>query len=86
MSLTLTLSPQIEKELNEEAAQLGLTLEEYAIQLLTKRGSFSGTPRTGAELVAYWQREGVIGSRSDIENSLSHARNLRSRSERRHRE
>jgi hypothetical protein len=86
MSLTLSLPPQIEEALNVEATQLGLTLEEYAILLLTQRGSFSGTPRTGADLVAYWQREGVIGSRSDIEDSPSYARHLRARSQRRHRE
>ena len=38
-------------------------------------------PKNGAELVAYWQTEGVIGSRSDIENSQEHARKIRRKAE-----
>ena len=86
MSLTLTLPPQVEQELHTEAIQLGLTLEDYAVHLLTGRPLLSGTPQTGAELVAYWKREGVIGGRSDIADSLSYARKLRARSQQRHRE
>jgi hypothetical protein len=29
----------------------------------------SDKPKTGAELVAYWQREGLIGSRPEIDDS-----------------
>lgn len=35
------------------------------------------TPRTGAELVAFWEREGVVGSRADIKDPGGHARGLR---------
>lgn len=38
---------------------------------------------SGAELVAYWRREGVIGSRPDIADSQAHARAARARAERR---
>ncbi len=34
-------------------------------------------PRNGAELVAYWRKEGVVGSRSDIADSVAHAQALR---------
>jgi len=40
-------------------------------------------PRTGAEIVAYWQREGLLGTRPDITDSLEYARALRRRAERR---
>ena len=33
--------------------------------------------QTGAELVASWEREGVIGSRADIADPAAHARHLR---------
>jgi hypothetical protein len=38
-------------------------------------------PRTGAELVAYWQREGVVGFRQDIEDAPAEARRLRQEAE-----
>ncbi|WP_196517701.1 hypothetical protein [Nostoc sp. WHI] len=34
-------------------------------------------PKAGAELVAYWQSEGVINSRPDITDSQAYARKLR---------
>lgn len=46
----------------------------------------SGKLATGAELVAFWQRESVIGSRPDIEDSQAHARAIRERAEHRTRE
>lgn len=41
------------------------------------------SPKTGAEVVAYWQREGVINSRPDITDSQAYARKLRYEAERR---
>jgi hypothetical protein len=46
----------------------------------------SSPPKTGAELVAYWQSEGVINSRPEITDSQSHARRLRHEAETRSRE
>jgi hypothetical protein len=43
-------------------------------------------PRNGAELVAYWQREGVINSRPDISDSQAYARQLRHEAETRTKE
>lgn len=34
-------------------------------------------PQTGAELIAYWQREGIFGSRSEITDSVGYAQALR---------
>jgi hypothetical protein len=39
------------------------------------------TPKTGADLVAQWERDGVIGSRPDIGDSAAHARRLREAAE-----
>src|SRR5947209_20582646 len=38
-------------------------------------------PTNGAELVAYWQRHGLIGSRPDIEDSLEYVRTMRRKAE-----
>src|SRR2546428_12712777 len=40
-------------------------------------------PTTGAEVVAYWERHGPLGTRPDIGASLEHARALRRKAERR---
>jgi putative addiction module component (TIGR02574 family) len=40
-------------------------------------------PRTGAELVAYWEREGLLGTRPDITDPSGHARTLRENAEKR---
>jgi len=42
-------------------------------------------PCTGAELVEYWQREGLLGYRSDIPVAAAHARRVRRRAEGRRR-
>ncbi|WP_197064792.1 NfeD family protein [Leptolyngbya sp. KIOST-1] len=40
-------------------------------------------PKTGAELVAYWEKVGVINSRPDIDDSQEYARRLRDQAEHR---
>lgn len=83
MTLTLELPRDLEHRLTTEASRLGLPLEKYALRLLGVAPQAETHPTTGAELVAYWRREGVIGSRPDIEDSQAHARALRHRAERR---
>ena len=83
MTLTLELSRDLERRLTTEAARLGLPVEQYALRLLGDTAPRAGRPTTGAELVAFWQREGVIGSRPDIPDSQAHARALRRGAERR---
>ena len=80
MSFNLNLPPELENELYHEASQLNLTLSEYIIQILTVR-LIANPPKTGAELVAYWQSEGVINSRPDITDSQAYARQLRHEAE-----
>jgi hypothetical protein len=83
MTLTVDLSHELESELSVEAARLGLPLSEYARRLLSAGRGPGAVPRTGADLLAYWRDEGVIGSRSDIADSQEHARALRREAEKR---
>jgi hypothetical protein len=77
MSLTLELPPELEKELADEAARLRLPLAEYALRLLVVGRISAPKPSNGADLVAYWQREGLVGSRPDIVDAAEYARGLR---------
>jgi len=86
MSITLNLPQDLEDELAREAAHLGLSVADYALRLLvTGRPTFTAL-RTGAEVVAYWQQEGLLGTRPDIADSQAHARAIRSQVEHRARE
>lgn len=86
MTLTLELPGDLERELAAEAARLGLPLSEYALRLLAGTGigfANGAAPQRGDELVAFWQRAGVVGTRADIADPAEHARTLRNRAERR---
>lgn len=76
MSVTLDLPTEIENELLAEAARLGLPLREYILRLLSGMLKPNNKPRTGAELVEYWRSEGLIGTRSDIADSQTRAREI----------
>jgi len=77
MSLVLELPPQLETELAAEAARLHLPLAEYALRLLAAGRVAGPQPRTGAELLAYWQGAGLVGTQPDITDAVAHARELR---------
>jgi hypothetical protein len=85
MSLVLELPPDLEAELAAEAARLNLTLPEYALRLLAAGRVVGPQPRTGAELLAYWQGARLVGTRSDITDAAAYARKLRQRAEKRER-
>lgn len=51
------------------------------LEQVLKKQVLKNPPRNGAELVAYWQREGVINSRPDITDSQAYARQLRHEAE-----
>jgi hypothetical protein len=86
MSLVLDLPEELAASLETEAARLGLSLSDYAVRLLTSASLHPSQVRTGADLVAYWQAEGVVGTRPEIADSQAHARSIRKRAERRTRE
>lgn len=83
MTQTLDLPKEWESDLVSEAKQLGRSLPYYTLRLLFARPALKAAPKNGAELVAYWQNAGVIGMRSDIDDSQQHVRTLRARDERR---
>lgn len=84
MTLTLDLPKKLERELSVEAARLGIPIEKYALRLLSGKRPRGQNPGSGSELVEYWRREGVIGSRPDIIDSAAHARQIRRQAEKRH--
>jgi hypothetical protein len=85
MTITLDLPADLENALSTEATQLNLPLSEYILHILSVRQVLNNPPKTGAELVAYWQNAGLINSRSDISDSQAYARNLRQEAETRER-
>ncbi|MEH2308512.1 hypothetical protein [Nostoc sp.] len=86
MSINLDLPPDLENELFTEASRLNLPLSEYILRILAVRQVLANPPKTGAELVAYWQSEGVINSRPDLTDSQAYARKLRHEAQTRERE
>ncbi|WP_414516237.1 hypothetical protein [Nostoc sp. PCC 9305] len=86
MSINLDLPPELENELSTEASRLNLPISEYILRILSVRQVLANPPKTGAELVAYWQSEGVINSRPDITDSQAYARKLRQEAQTRERE
>ena len=88
MTIILDLPNELERKLSEAAARRGMPLTDYAIQVLAadRDQSSDAQPMTGAELVAYWEREGIIGSRPDIEDAVKFARELRERTQNRSRD
>jgi hypothetical protein len=83
MSLTLDLPSDLVTALETEAADHRLPLSEYVVRLLADGRGEKPQPQTGAELVEYWKREGLVGTRSEITDSAEHARLVRGESTRR---
>ena len=83
MSKTVELPDDLADALSGEAAKAGMSLSEYAVRLLATVHPPAENVRTGADLVAYWQAEGVIGSCPDLPDSQEYARQLRDRAQRR---
>ncbi len=84
MTLILNLTPEQESRIGEKAARLGLKVQEYVERLLDSDEPLKQMPRTGAEAVDYWEKEGVLGiwgDRTDIPDSPEFSRELRRRAE-----
>ena len=81
MSIRLDLPPELENELLTEASRLNLPLTDHILQVLSTRPVLNNPPKTGAELVAYWQSAGAINSKPEISDSQAHARHLRHEAE-----
>ncbi len=85
MSLVVELPVELEAELESEASQAGLSLPDYVVRLVQRGRVASPAPQNGADLLAYWQREGLVGNRKDIVDAVAHARALRQQAETRER-
>lgn len=86
MTFILELPIDLERDLEIAAASAGLPLAGYALQILAANlipATDEAPPRNGADLLAYWEREGLLGSRTDIEDPAEYARELRERTQRR---
>lgn len=81
MDISLNLPSELEAELSTEATELKLPLSEYILRILSLRPFLPNPPRNGAELVAYWESIGVMGSRHDITDSQDYAQELRYQAE-----
>jgi hypothetical protein len=86
MSITLDIPEGLASELTAEAERLGLPLSDYVVTLLATGRTTESLPKTGAELVAFWQEQGVVGTRPEISDSQAHARAVRQQAEQRARD
>lgn len=77
MTITLELPQELEQELSLEAEKINLSLSEYILHLLSARQVLNNPLKTGAELVNYWQNEGLISSLLEIKDSQEYARKIR---------
>ncbi|MBX9580008.1 MAG: hypothetical protein K2X87_06830 [Gemmataceae bacterium] len=85
MTLTLELDAELAEVLAEEAARKKMSLPDYAVYLLTITVPPPPPLKTGADVVAYWESEGLIGSRPDITDPEAHSQVMRAKSNGRHR-
>lgn len=83
MTIILELPQELEQELSIEAEKINLSLPEYIRHLITVRQVLNNPPKTGEELVNYWQKEGLINCRPDIKDSQEYARQIRYEAEHR---
>ena len=83
MTISLDLPQKLVDELSDEAARRGLSLSEYASQVLSAGWEERFPLKTGADLVAYWRSEGLVGTRPEIEDSQAFSREIRRAAERR---
>lgn len=82
MSQTIELPDDLADALTVEAERAGLSLPDYAARLLATPQVPAGVT-TGADLVAYWRAEGLIGDGTDVPDSPALARQLRDAAQRR---
>jgi hypothetical protein len=86
MTLTLNLPATMETRLREAADRLGVTPDEFALKAIETALPDRRAAMTGADLIARWESEGVLGiwaDRRDIPDSPEYARELRHLAERR---
>jgi hypothetical protein len=83
MPQTVELPDDLVEALSDEASRLGLSLPDYAVCVLRSAHPSPASVRSGADLVAFWRAEALVGSRPDIADSQAQARSLRDQAQRR---
>jgi hypothetical protein len=83
MSITLDIPEGLVTEPETEAQRHGLPLSDYLVALLATGRAAKSAVKSGAELVAYWREEGIVGCRPDIADSQAHANEVRRQAEQR---
>ena len=83
MPQTVELPDVLADALTDEASRLGLSLPDCAVRILSSARPSAASVRSGADLVAFWRAEGLVGSRPDIADSQSESRSLRDQAQRR---
>ena len=63
--MQITLSPELEVKLFEEAARRGLDPAGYVESLVIDQLSFVAANRASIELIRKWQREGTVAADPD---------------------
>ncbi len=87
MTIILELPPEVEAQLKEEAAKCAAPVEQYTLSLI--KNSLPPRPpmpelKTGADVIAYWKSQGLIGdwaNREDVGEGDAYARELRRQAE-----
>ena len=82
MSLVIELPASLEAELTAESERLGVSISEVVVKRINGKPFerlLESKPRTGAECMAIWDREGVMGIRKDIVDPPSYVREMRDR-------
>ena len=85
MSLVIELPPELERRARAEANRNGTTPEETVCSSLDGILPPDPLPQTGAEVIEFWKKEGLMGiwaDRTDIPDSPEYARQLRRMAER----
>jgi hypothetical protein len=82
MTVVLNLPDELEQQLQTKATELGLAIPEYILSLLQQQTQPTNI-QTGAQLVDYWEQQGLIGTRTDLSNVTEYADELRARSQNR---
>jgi hypothetical protein len=92
MTHTIDLIPSLEALAAGQARERGQSVDEYLpdvlAQAVTERAALSQTnanppPRTGADVLAQWEREGAFLPAEDLPDTPALARRLRERAQRR---
>lgn len=83
MTIHLNVSDELEARLRHRATALGTTIESVATELLSAGVARDSRYLTGRQLIDAWESDGVIGYRTEIEDSAGHARAIRDKAERR---